>query len=198
MICPVAESSHQYRAHNAADTYIPAMRVRAGCGLLLALTLLLSACGSQPGSTRNRLEEAQETPRSLLSGGDGHNLAELPTETPTRTATATRTPTPTPPPTATPTPPPTASPTATPTQRIAPAISQPTSSPTATTAPTQAPTATPPPATGGSCDPSYPTVCIPPSPPDLDCSDIPHRRFQVIPPDPHRFDSDRDGIGCEG
>lgn len=47
------------------------------------------------------------------------------------------------------------------------------------------------------CDPSYPTVCIPPPPPDLDCKDIPYRRFGVLPPDPHRFDSDKDGIGCE-
>ncbi|MBA4420125.1 MAG: nuclease [Anaerolinea sp.] len=48
------------------------------------------------------------------------------------------------------------------------------------------------------CDPSYPDVCIPPSPPDLDCGDIPYKRFKVLPPDPHRFDRDRDGIGCEG
>lgn len=47
------------------------------------------------------------------------------------------------------------------------------------------------------CDPAYPTVCIPPPPPDLDCGDIPYRRFQVLPPDPHRFDGDHDGIGCE-
>ena len=47
------------------------------------------------------------------------------------------------------------------------------------------------------CDPSYPDVCIPPPPPDLDCRDIPYRRFRVLPPDPHRFDRDRDGIGCE-
>jgi micrococcal nuclease len=50
---------------------------------------------------------------------------------------------------------------------------------------------------GGNCDPSYPTVCIPPPPPDLDCKDIPFRRFQVLPPDPHNFDGDHDGIGCE-
>ncbi|WP_460170284.1 excalibur calcium-binding domain-containing protein, partial [Thermus sp. FJN-A] len=25
----------------------------------------------------------------------------------------------------------------------------------------------------------------------------PHTRFQVLPPDPHRFDRDRDGVGCE-
>ncbi len=53
------------------------------------------------------------------------------------------------------------------------------------------------PAQQGNCDPAYPTVCIPPSPPDLDCKDIPYRRFKVLPPDPHRFDGDHDGIGCE-
>ena len=26
---------------------------------------------------------------------------------------------------------------------------------------------------------------------------LPYRRFTVLPPDPHRFDSDRDGVGCE-
>ena len=51
--------------------------------------------------------------------------------------------------------------------------------------------------TASNCDRSYPDVCIPPAPPDLDCGDIPHRRFRVIGNDPHRFDGDRDGIGCE-
>jgi micrococcal nuclease len=50
----------------------------------------------------------------------------------------------------------------------------------------------------GNCDPSYPGVCIPPAPPDLDCKDVTFRRFKVIPPDPHHFDMDGDGIGCEG
>jgi endonuclease YncB( thermonuclease family) len=50
---------------------------------------------------------------------------------------------------------------------------------------------------GGRCDPSYPTVCIPSPPPDLDCTDIPYRRFRVLPPDPHHFDGGGDGIGCE-
>jgi len=49
----------------------------------------------------------------------------------------------------------------------------------------------------GNCDPSYPTVCIPPPPPDLDCKHIPYRRFTVVGSDPHRFDGDNDGIGCE-
>ncbi len=48
------------------------------------------------------------------------------------------------------------------------------------------------------CDPAYPGVCIPPPPPDLDCGDITFRRFQVLAPDPHRFDGDHDGVGCEG
>jgi micrococcal nuclease len=51
----------------------------------------------------------------------------------------------------------------------------------------------------GQCDPSYPTVCIPPIEVtgDLDCGQIAFRRFQVLPPDPHRFDGDGNGIGCE-
>jgi hypothetical protein len=59
----------------------------------------------------------------------------------------------------------------------------------------------PPPPPAGKCAASYPTVCIPPPPPDLDCGDIPFRNFRVrwdVPdPDPHCFDGDRDGIGCE-
>jgi PKD repeat protein len=50
----------------------------------------------------------------------------------------------------------------------------------------------------GVCDSSYPDLCIPPPPPDLDCGDdsVPEN-FQVLPPDPHGFDSDNDGIGCD-
>ncbi len=64
-------------------------------------------------------------------------------------------------------------------------------------APAAPPPAAAPPSAGGACDPSYPGVCIPPAPPDLDCGDIADRRFQVLPPDPHRFDGDSDGVGCE-
>lgn len=49
----------------------------------------------------------------------------------------------------------------------------------------------------GNCDLSYPGVCIPPAPPDLDCGEISARRFTVLSPDPHNFDGDFDGIGCE-
>ena len=54
-----------------------------------------------------------------------------------------------------------------------------------------------PPPPGPGCDPSYPTRCIPPPPPDLDCGDISHRNFAVRSPDPHGFDGDNDGVGCE-
>jgi hypothetical protein len=47
------------------------------------------------------------------------------------------------------------------------------------------------------CSPAYPGVCIPPAPPDLDCGDISFRLFTVLRPDPHNFDNDGDGIGCE-
>ncbi|HET7092004.1 MAG TPA: hypothetical protein VFI22_00955, partial [Thermomicrobiales bacterium] len=60
-----------------------------------------------------------------------------------------------------------------------------------------APPAKAPAAPAGNCDPSYPDVCIPPPPPDLDCGQITARRFTVLPPDPHRFDGDHDGVGCE-
>lgn len=53
------------------------------------------------------------------------------------------------------------------------------------------------PTPAGGCDPSYPGVCIPPPPPDLNCGDVPYGRFTVLPPDPHHFDGDGNGVGCE-
>jgi hypothetical protein len=47
------------------------------------------------------------------------------------------------------------------------------------------------------CDSSYPDVCIASPPPDLDCGDISDNNFKVLPPDPHGFDGEGDGIGCE-
>ena len=47
------------------------------------------------------------------------------------------------------------------------------------------------------CDPSYPDSCIPSPPPDLDCPDVSQKRFSVVGSDPHGFDRDADGIGCE-
>jgi len=47
------------------------------------------------------------------------------------------------------------------------------------------------------CDDSYPDVCIAPYPPDLDCGEIGYSNFRVVGNDPHGFDRDNDGIGCE-
>jgi hypothetical protein len=47
------------------------------------------------------------------------------------------------------------------------------------------------------CDSSYPDICITTYSAKLICADIPFRNFKVILPDPHGFDSDGDGIGCE-
>lgn len=69
--------------------------------------------------------------------------------------------------------------------------------PTAATPPSPQPSPIAP-TNNGNCDPSYPGVCIPPAPPDLDCGDISERRFTVRQPDLHRFDGDGNGIGCEG
>ncbi len=47
------------------------------------------------------------------------------------------------------------------------------------------------------CSSAYPDICIAPPPPDLDCKDISYRNFKVVAPDPHRFDGNKNGIGCE-
>ena len=49
------------------------------------------------------------------------------------------------------------------------------------------------------CDPNY-QGCIPPYPPDLDCTDIKRMGLapiRVIGRDVHKFDGDGDGIGCD-
>jgi cytoskeletal protein RodZ len=70
----------------------------------------------------------------------------------------------------------------------------PTTTTTAPTTTTAAPTTT---TVAKNCHSSYPDFCIPPPPPDLNCGDISQKRFTVLPPDPHRFDGDKDGVGCE-
>jgi len=47
------------------------------------------------------------------------------------------------------------------------------------------------------CDSSYPDICIPSPPPNLNCDDISEKSFEVLPPDPHGLDRYEDGIGCE-
>ena len=55
----------------------------------------------------------------------------------------------------------------------------------------------PAPVIGEGCSESYPDFCIAQAPPDLDCSDLRHSNFTVLQPDPHGFDGDQNGIGCE-
>jgi heat shock protein HtpX len=60
------------------------------------------------------------------------------------------------------------------------------------------PVPTPTAAPRGDCEPSYPDFCLPPSSADsLNCDDIPYTYFTVLPPDPHDFDGNEDGEGCE-
>ena len=46
------------------------------------------------------------------------------------------------------------------------------------------------------CDPAYPTVCLEPRGPDIDCEELDVHGFTVLPPDPYRLDKDGDGVGC--
>jgi hypothetical protein len=73
------------------------------------------------------------------------------------------------------------------------------SMPSSPAAPAPVTTAKPSPSSSSDdCDTeSYPDTCIPMYPPELDCDDIPVKNFKVRPPDPHGFDPDEDGIGCE-
>jgi micrococcal nuclease len=61
------------------------------------------------------------------------------------------------------------------------------------------PTSTPSPPSR--CDPSYAGACVPPYPPDLDCGDVRAAGLalpvRVVGGDPHGFDGDDDGFGCE-
>lgn len=49
--------------------------------------------------------------------------------------------------------------------------------------------------TSSECDPNY-SGCVPPYPPDLDCSEI-GSSVAVYGSDPHGLDADGDGSGCE-
>jgi len=127
----------------------------------------------------------------LTDTGDGNDTVRLTSDCTTYHTEVLQTGTPTTVPTPTST---TALPTPTPTATL------PEATPTATASPTDIPptptsTATPTPIS--SCHASYPTVCIPLPPPDLGCGEIPYRNFTVLQPDPHRFDGDKDGVGCE-
>lgn len=83
-----------------------------------------------------------------------------------------------------------------PTVRPSPTIgAQTRSAPTSPTAAASKPEAS------GDCHPSYPDFCIPPPPPDLNCSSAEiagRKNFRITGPDVHRLDQgDRPGIACE-
>jgi len=50
---------------------------------------------------------------------------------------------------------------------------------------------------GANCDRNYSGACIPPFPPDVDCTEIGATNFRSTGSDPHDFDSDGDGVACE-
>lgn len=174
-----------------------------GCVSLMALGFL-GTCSIVVLALRSA--PATVSPRSQPEVAATAVPAVAPTAPPVATATSASIIQPTqPPPPATVPPAPASAPQSAPPNRgqVAPAPPAPTQ---VRVQPTVAPVRTPTPArtapavvpgAGARCDPSYPTVCIPPPPPDLDCADIPYRRFRVIGRDPHRFDGDHDGTGCE-
>jgi len=78
--------------------------------------------------------------------------------------------------------------------------SQPAPPPAPAAPPAPAPQPKPEAKPAADCHPSYPDFCIPPAPPDLDCTSpllAGRKNFTVRQPDPHRFDADKDGVGCE-
>ena len=155
--------------------------VAALLALLLIVTQVVSSVSATASSILATIPTAAETSTATH------------TFTPTATLTLTRTSSPTPVPDTH-----TMTATAAPSQTHTPVL---TSTPAATLTLTPLlvlqPTNTPVIPVSGNCDPSYPGVCIPPAPPDLDCGEVPYRNFQVLSPDPHNFDRDADGFGCE-
>lgn len=165
-------------------------------GLVLVVSILFLAalaCGGTPTPTRQPLstaapdtatKAAPNTATSTASNTPAPTKTVAPNRTPTAIATKPKPTNTSQPPTAT------KAPVATNTRAPLPTQPAPTQAPESTQAPTIAPVA--------NCDPSYPDVCIPPPPPDLNCNDVPYKNFRVLPPDPHKFDKNKDGIGCEG
>ena len=162
---------------------------RKAVGILLALVLIGAQFVSSVSAAASSFIASMPTVTSTPTA------TALPMETFTPTITSTSTMTNTPTLTATTSQTSTPAFTSTP---VATATSLPTFTPLVILEPSNTPQI---PVSGGGgnryCDPSYPTVCIPPPPPDLNCPDIPYRNFQVLPPDPHKFDRDGDGYGCE-
>jgi len=180
-----------------ADTFVNFELLRAGlaqqppdAGLLACSELFLSA---EQFAQEAQLGMWAATPTALTT--IPIPPTRTPNLTPSITLTASRTTTPIP---ATFTSTPTATRTATITGTPPTATPSLTASLTPTFTPSPIPaTATEVPTATTVCDISYLPLCIPPPPPDLNCSDIPYTNFAVEFPDPHNFDSNGNGIGCE-
>lgn len=184
-----SEASNSGKGHAAPDEWRPGSPSR-WCAYAIGwisikarwhLTVIENEVAALAEMLDTCTDEASTGPNvaTLDAGTEPADIVLAPTTTTSPPTTA---------PTTTTTNPPTTSP-------PAPATSPPTTPPPTTPAPTSPPATAAP---TGACDPSYPGVCIPPAPPDLDCGDIPHKRFTVLSPDPHGFDgNDDDGIGCE-
>ncbi|HKY53382.1 MAG TPA: hypothetical protein VJM08_03710 [Anaerolineales bacterium] len=157
---------------------------RKAVGILLALLLICAQVVSSVSATASSFIVSIPTATTTPSQTATSTATLRPTNTFTQTITSTSTITDTPTLTFTP---------------LATSTPLPTFTPLVILQPSNTPQI---PVSGGgsgdsNCHPSYPGVCIPYPPPDLDCPDIPYRNFQVLPPDPHNFDREGDGLGCE-
>ena len=167
-----------------------------------ATTLILSIPTQAITQTMELFNIEKVSPTPSITNSYSQTLTLTPTQSSTPTFTITMTPTISTTPTETHTPTLTGTNTLTSTQTLQPTITpRPTDTRWATPYPGQGASNTPvnylPTYTNYDCHPSYPDVCIPYPPPDLDCADIPYRNFRVTGPDVHRFDGDNDGWGCE-
>jgi len=147
---------------------------RSALALAAVVTLVAAGCGSPP-DTSPQVPVNVDTAVPDSTDTTPPTSSSPPTTTPATTTVPVETVVPAPPP-----------------------VPKPKPAPKPNPKPKQAPKPPAPKPAPRDCDPSYPTVCIPSAPPDLDCGDIPHKRFPVRAPDPHGFDgNDNDGVGCE-
>jgi hypothetical protein len=165
------------RLHQLAGVTFPAylshsLASRAAVAALLASVVIVVQVASSVSATGFAIIASNPTPTATPTATGRPSRTPAATITPTRTMTNTSVPTLT-------------------------VTSTTTARPTLAQLRGNTPTLAPASVEGSNCHPSYPGVCIPAPPPDLDCSDISFRRFQVLPPDPHNFDGDGDGLGCE-
>src|SRR3954453_3723061 len=142
----------------------------ASCSLGAASLMSTSTAASPLLVLLLTVELRFQRERRIVASGRLDGAVVIPTATPTGTRTTPTTTVPT-------------------TTKPPPTTTAGTTTEATTTTTTTATTTT----TSANCDASYPTACIPPPPPDLDCGDIPDKNFTVLQPDPHHFDGDKDG-----